>query len=194
MKNSILLAIEKNMAIAEFDLHEKTMDANDNFLNLMGHKKKTLIGKCHRIFVDERYSNSQGYKDFWNSLCQGNTVSSEFRRLRGDNKEIWIQATYYPVKSSDGKVASIVKIASDISIAKAKYYDNYILLKKMDLINNKVPMIEFNLDGTIINVNDSYLKMFGYELTEVINKNHSIFIPEHERSSREYHDLWDMCQ
>jgi methyl-accepting chemotaxis protein len=192
MENNILLAIQQNMAIAQFDLDGKITDANANFLNLMGHKKKTLIGKYHCVFVDERYKNGPGYGDFWYALCQGNTVSSEFRRLRGDNKEVWIQAIYYPVKSCDGKVTSVAKIAIEISRAKAKYYDNYILLKKMEAINSKIPIIEFSMDGTIIDANQSYLKIFGYELNEIINKKHSMFIPEYLHNSKEYHDFWDI--
>jgi methyl-accepting chemotaxis protein len=173
MENNVILAIQKNMAIAQFDLDGKIIDANANFLHLMGHTKKTLIGKYHSIFVDERYKNGQGYKDFWYALCQGNSVSSEFRRLRSDNKEIWIQAVYCPVKSSGGKVISIVKIATEISSAKEKYYDNYILLKKIEAINSKIPIIEFSMDGTIIDANQSYLNIFGYELNEVVNQKHS---------------------
>jgi methyl-accepting chemotaxis protein len=192
MENNILLAVQKNMAIAEFDLDGKIIDANANFLNLMGHKRKTLIGKYHCIFVDERYKNGPGYKDFWNSLCQGNTVSNEFKRLRGDNKEIWIQAIYYPVKTSDGRISSIIKIANEISDMKARYYDNYLLLKKLDAINSKIPIIEFNMDGTILSANQSYLNMFGYELNEITNKKHSIFVPEYEHNSKEYHDFWNI--
>lgn len=34
-----LLAIQELMAIAQFDLEGKIIDANSNFLNLMGYKK-----------------------------------------------------------------------------------------------------------------------------------------------------------
>ena len=151
-----------------------------------------MIGKYHCVFIDERYKNGPEYGDFWYALCQGNTVSSEFRRLRGDNKQVWIQAIYYPVKSCDGKVISVVKIATEISSAKAKYYDNYILLKKIEAINSKIPIIEFSMDGTIIDANQSYLKIFGYELNEIINKKHSMFVPEYLHNTKEYHDFWDI--
>lgn len=190
MENNILLAIQENMAIAQFDVNGKIIDANRNFLNLMGYRKSALIGKYHCVFVDERYKNGIGYRDFWKSLLQGNSVSSEFRRLRGDNKEIWIQAIYYPVKSSEGKVTSIIKIATEISDMKARYYDNYLLLKKLDAINSRIPIIEFNTDGTIISANQTYLNIFGYELNEVINKKHSMFVPEYEHNSTKYQDFW----
>jgi methyl-accepting chemotaxis protein len=47
------------------------------------------------------------------------------------------------------------------------------------------------MDGTIIDANESYLRMFGYQLNEIINKKHSIFVPEYEHNSKEYNDFWD---
>ncbi len=192
MEQETLLAIQKLMAIAQFDLDGKIIDANANFLNLMGHKKKTLIGKYHCIFVDERYKNGPGYRDFWKSLLQGNSVSSEFKRLKSDNSEIWLHAIYCPIKSSEGKITSIIKIATEISDMKARYYDNYLLSKKLDAINSRIPIIEFNTDGTIVAANQTYLNIFGYELNEVINKKHSMLVPEYEHNSIKYQDFWNM--
>ncbi|MDP3371274.1 MAG: PAS domain-containing protein [Candidatus Paracaedibacteraceae bacterium] len=142
--------------------------------------------------VDERYKNGPGYKDFWNSLIQGKPVTSEFKRLKGDNSEIWLHAIYYPIKSCEGKITSIIKIAIEITDMKAKYYDNYLLLKKLDAINSRIPIIEFNTDGTIVGVNQSYLNIFGYELDEVINKKHEMFLSEYDVDSKEYQDFWDV--
>lgn len=192
MEQETLMVIQKLMAIAQFDVNGKIIDANRNFLNLMGYKKSALIGKYHCVFVDERYKNGLGYRDFWKSLLQGNSVSSEFKRLKGDNSEIWLHAIYYPIKSSEGKITSIIKIATEISYMRARRYDNYLLLKKLDAINSKIPIIEFNTDGTIIAANQTYLNIFGYELNEVINKKHSMFVPEYEHDSRKYQDFWDM--
>lgn len=192
MEQETLMVIQKLMAAAQFDLNGKIIDANKNFLNLMGYRKSELIGKYHCIFVDERYKNGRGYRDFWNSLCQGNIVSSEFKRLKGDNSEIWLHAIYYPIKSCEGKITSIIKVATEISNMKAKYYDNYLLFKKLDAIDARIPIIEFSTDGTIVSANQSYLNMFGYELNEVLNKKHSMFVPEHEHDSEEYRDFWDM--
>ncbi len=192
MEQETLLVIQKLMAIAQFDLEGKIIDANSNFLSLMGYKKSALIGKYHCSLVDERYKNGPGYRDFWQSLKQGNSISREFKRLRADKSEIWLHAIYYPVKSSEGKITSIIKIATEISDMKARYYDNYLLLKKLDAINSRIPIIEFNIDGTIVAVNQSYLNMFGYELDEVINKKHEMFLSDSDVGSKEYQDFWDI--
>jgi methyl-accepting chemotaxis protein len=57
-------------------------------------------------------------------------------------------------------------------------------------INKAQATMEFELDGTIIAVNDNFSKMIGYTLAEVQGKHHSIFVDEATRQSSEYRELW----
>lgn len=51
-------------------------------------------------------------------------------------------------------------------------------------------VIEFTLDGTILQANDNFLQAMGYRLEEIQGKHHSLFVdPEHARST-EYRDFW----
>jgi PAS domain S-box-containing protein len=53
-----------------------------------------------------------------------------------------------------------------------------------------VASIEFNLDGIIVDANDSFLKMMGYSIDEVIGKHHSIFVSKEEVASDSYAQFW----
>ncbi|MEG0183630.1 MAG: PAS domain S-box protein, partial [Stenotrophomonas sp.] len=51
-------------------------------------------------------------------------------------------------------------------------------------------VIEFSLDGSILQANDNFLQALGYRLDEIQGRHHSLFVdPEHARSS-EYRDFW----
>lgn len=51
-------------------------------------------------------------------------------------------------------------------------------------------VIEFALDGTILQANDNFLQAVGYRLDEIQGRHHSLFVdPEHARSSG-YRDFW----
>ena len=61
----------------------------------------------------------------------------------------------------------------------------------LDALSKSQPIIEFNLDGTIITANANFLAAIGYELAEIQGKHHSIFVePAHAKSS-EYQEFWD---
>jgi len=51
-------------------------------------------------------------------------------------------------------------------------------------------VIEFDLEGTILQANDNFLQTLGYTLEEIRGRHHSMFVdPEHVRSSA-YRDFW----
>jgi len=51
-------------------------------------------------------------------------------------------------------------------------------------------VIEFNLDGTIITANDSFLQALGYRLDEIRGQHHSMFVEQAEKVSNDYQQFW----
>jgi len=51
-------------------------------------------------------------------------------------------------------------------------------------------VIEFDLDGNILEANDLFLKTVGYDRSEVIGKHHAMFVPQDERASTTYQNFW----
>jgi len=58
-------------------------------------------------------------------------------------------------------------------------------------IDRTQAMIEFMLDGTIVNANANFLAAVGYTIDEIKGKHHSIFVEANYRSSAEYRAFWD---
>jgi methyl-accepting chemotaxis protein len=50
--------------------------------------------------------------------------------------------------------------------------------------------VEFQMDGTIVNANELFLKMMGYTLEEIQGKNHSIFVAEADRDTPQTSEFW----
>jgi len=109
-------AINKSNAVIEFDLEGKVIFANDLFVKTMGYSSQDeIIGKHHRIFVDDEYAKSDDYVLFWKNLREGTFFSGEIFRFRKDGSLIYLQATYNPIIGVDGKIYRIMKIATDIT-------------------------------------------------------------------------------
>lgn len=51
-------------------------------------------------------------------------------------------------------------------------------------------VIEFKLDGTIVNANENFLKAMGYTLAEIQGRHHGMFVDDAMRSSSEYREFW----
>jgi len=57
-------------------------------------------------------------------------------------------------------------------------------------ISKSQAVIEFNMDGTIINANDNFLNAVGYTLDEIRGRHHSLFVDEKLKNSAEYREFW----
>ena len=109
-------AINESNAVIEFDLDGNVVFANQLFLETMGYSSHTeVVGKHHRIFVEDEYEKSEDYTNFWKKLRSGTFFSGEIVRVRKDGSLIYLQATYNPIVDTDNKVYRIMKIATDIS-------------------------------------------------------------------------------
>lgn len=115
----ILDAINTAYAFIEFDPNGNVENANENFLKTLGYSAFSEIkGKHHRLFVDTEYADTAAYKRFWEDLRNGIFQKGDFKRIRKDGKEVWIQAVYAPVKDEMGRIYKVVKVATDITSQK----------------------------------------------------------------------------
>eukprot|EP01034_Spumella_vulgaris_P034082 gene34082-42028_t len=108
-------AIGKAQAVIEFDTDGCVLEANENFLKVMGYTLEEIKGEHHRMFCDPDYTNSLEYKKFWQKLNRGEFDCGRYKRIGNDGKVIWIQATYNPILDLNGKPYKIVKFASDVT-------------------------------------------------------------------------------
>lgn len=110
-----LAALDRAMAVIEFDLVGNIVSANDNFLNTMGYNLNDLKGKHHRLFCEPSLVNSSEYSDFWRRLNAGEFFGGQFKRIGKNGRIVWLEATYNPVYDADGKLVKVIKFASDIT-------------------------------------------------------------------------------
>ena len=116
----VLNALDRSLAVVEFDYTGKLLAANRQFCQLMGYTEAELIGQHHSMFVDAAFAASPAYKEFWAKLRRGEFDRQEYLRIGKGGKQVWIQGTYSPVLSATGKVARIVKLATDTTAARLK--------------------------------------------------------------------------
>lgn len=114
--DAILQAIDRVMAVIHFTPDGDIISANSNFIAAMGYtSSKEIIGKHHSIFVEKSEAASSEYKSFWQSLRAGQFHAKRFRRIGQNSREVWIEASYNPIRNQSGTVERIVKFATDIT-------------------------------------------------------------------------------
>ncbi len=180
-------AIEKSQAMIEFELDGTIITANDNFLNGLGYSLEEIVGKHHKMFVDPTYASSPEYQEFWARLGGGEYEAGEFKRIRKDGGDVWIQASYNPIMDASGRPIKVVKFATDITEQKLK---NANFEGQLEAIHRAQAVIEFELDGTIISANGNFLNAMGYSVGELEGKHHRMFVDPTYAGSEEYAEFW----
>jgi len=108
-------AINKAMAVIEFNMDGTIIGANPNFLAVLGYHGDEVIGRHHRMFCEPSLASSHEYARFWSELQAGRFQSGEFKRLGKNGKEVWINASYNPIMDLSGRPYKVVKFASDVT-------------------------------------------------------------------------------
>ena len=181
-------AVNRSQAVIEFDMQGNILDANENFLMVMGYQKSEVIGHHHSMFVEPEMRNSDEYRQFWQDLNRGDHKVSEYRRLGKNNKEVWIHGSYNPIADDSGRLVKVIKFATDITQRKRDAAENSGMLSA---ISKAQAVIEFNMDGTIITANENFLATMGYSLEEVKGKHHRMFVEDSLIKSGEYQAFWE---
>jgi methyl-accepting chemotaxis protein len=106
-------AIGKSQAVIEFSMDGNVLTANQNFLDALGYSLSEIQGKHHSLFMPHDQRDSDAYRTFWAKLNRGEFQSGEYERVGKGGKQIWIQASYNPIRDLNGKPCKVVKYASD---------------------------------------------------------------------------------
>ena len=186
-QTGLLDAINRSMAVIEFDLDGMVLRANDNFLKTMGYTAEQAIGQPHRRFCTPEFGRSAQYTDLWSRLKNGQFQSGTFERVDGKGQPIWLEASYNPIKDASGRVMKVVKYAMDVT---AKVQQESEANAKLQAIDRAMAVIEFNLDGSILTANQNFLTRMGYTLAELKGKHHRLFCTPALVNSSAYEDFW----
>ncbi|MBC8787284.1 PAS domain S-box protein [Pseudomonas fluorescens] len=184
---SLLDAIERSMAVIEFDLQGVVLRANDNFLKTMGFRAEQVVGQPHRMFCTPAFARSAEYNQLWTQLRNGQFQSGTFERVAGNGQSVWLEASYNPVRNDTGQVIKVVKYAMDVTPRlQAESEAN----AKLGAIDRAMAVIEFNLDGTILTANDNFLQRMGYTLSQIQGQHHRVFCKPELANSSAYSEFW----
>ena len=113
--NGKIEALDRAQAVIEFTTDARVITANDNFLKAMDYRLDEIAGKPHAMFCEPDFARSAEYQRFWDELRAGRFQTAEYKRLARGGREVYIQASYNPIRDDTGAVVKIVKFATDVT-------------------------------------------------------------------------------
>lgn len=114
-EKSVLSALERNLAMIEFNLNKEVIWVNDHFAKAMGYSAYEMKNMSHKQFCTTEYKNSREYEELWANLSKGVKFQEKIERVDRRGNILWLEATYIPIANDEGQVEAVLKIATDIT-------------------------------------------------------------------------------
>jgi methyl-accepting chemotaxis protein len=181
-------AIYATQAVIEFSPEGIILRTNPLFLQLTGYSADELKEKNISMLVPPAYAASADYTAFRERLQRGESFTAVSARLKKGGGEVWLQATYVPVRDTEGRISRIIAFSRDITQEKLLSVDAQ---GQLDAIRTTQAVIEFAPDGTILTANDNFLKTLKYTLKDIVGKHHRLFVDADYARTQEYQDFWN---
>lgn len=180
-------AIYATQAVAHFDIDGTIVHANPLFVQLLGYGLEELVGRHHRMLVLPDHAASDQYRKFWEGLRAGTVQQGAFMRICKNGKDIWLRASYTPIRDERGQVFKIIEYAVDISWQLLLNYD---FEGQIKAIRASQAVCQFNPEGAVIEANDIFLGKFGYKAADLVGQHHRMLVDSKMRDSAEYARFW----
>ncbi|MGB8539898.1 MAG: response regulator [Acidobacteriaceae bacterium] len=180
-------AINRSQMMVEFGMDGTIIKANDNYLHVFGYEGAELTGKYHDILVSEESKRSAEYEGFWTELRAGHYQAGLFRRIDKQGNAVWIEASYNPILGPDGVPTKVVKFASNVTERVHVQNDLKDAEARLQAILDNVldGIITIDDRGIIASINAAAVKMFGYEVGDVVGRNVKMLMPEPDRNAHD---------
>lgn len=211
IKNEVTAQLEAlNLSALLIQLDEKgrIISANERVTEAIRRDKDDLNGLKLSEMIDDE-DNLQSWERVWAQVQLGEIGHLIFKNKRPDKSHSWIDLTIAPVRAKNKKVYKYIAIGHNITRQMKQDARLKRLLKETEearekatsasrqskeqlrAIDNSVAMLEMDNTGKILQVNDNFLNIMGYEAKEdLIGKHHSDLVEKETTLTKDYLNLW----
>ncbi|HQU61720.1 MAG TPA: PAS domain-containing methyl-accepting chemotaxis protein [Nitrosomonas sp.] len=181
-------AVSRSSCLMELSADGYILGANERMLKTLGYKLSELVDKSENHIQFEEDAKSPAHVDIWRALRESRAVNVEIRRKSINGIERWFLANFSPIAGLDGALRKVVIQADDITHDKLERLD---AAGKLAAIDRSQAVIEFDMSGKVLSANENFLKLTGYQLSDIQGRHHRLFVDPEEASSGEYQAFWE---
>ncbi len=184
---AVRTAVERSIASIEFTPDGLILRANTLFLDVVDYTGDALVGLHHRALCPDAVLADPAYGNFWTRLRAGECITGRVHRLARGGRDIWLEASYTPIRDADGRVVKVIKFAHDVT---ANMRAELASRAMLDAVSRSGAVIEFDLQRRVVSANANFMALTGYGDKELIGKPHAELCFADTTATPEYEAGW----
>lgn len=153
-----LVANETSNAVVITDPKGEILYVNNGFQVMTGYSLDEVRGKVPGKFLQGKDTDPKTIANIRNKLSNNQPFYEEILNYHRDGRPYWIAMSINPVLDKQGKIHRFVSVQADITATKQSAKDS---LDRLSLINDSLMVIEFEPNGTLVNMNALFLEKVG---------------------------------
>jgi PAS domain S-box-containing protein len=143
---------------------------NAGFTRMTGYEFDDVVGKKPSTFLQGPLTDQEVVRRIRTDLKAGIPLFEEILNYNKSGETYWVSLAISPVKDADGMVTKFISIQSEITETKRKALDFH---QKMEALSRSNAIIEIDRNGTVLDINENYLRILGYSRDEVLGNPYS---------------------
>ncbi|MCW2290438.1 methyl-accepting chemotaxis protein [Pseudomonas sp. BIGb0408] len=188
MQEEVRENLEKEMIIIQLSGDGRIERVNDLFQSELGYRAGEVEGQYLTQLSPSDLARDPHQLRALSAIKERRHFNGALRLLGKDGQHVWLRSVVIPMSDHLTGAKQMVIHSSNLTRTIEASLENESLVKAL---LRSTAVIEFNLDGTVITANDSFLRGMGYNLSQVVGKHHSIFCTAEESASDAYRQFWE---
>ncbi len=166
------VTFESNEGIMIVDSNKVILKVNHAFTKITGYTSEEAVGNTPAMFTSGR-QDKEFYRHMWDAIELESNWCGEIwnKKKSGEIYLAWLTITV--VKNEDGKIANYIATYTDITERQRLQAETVTLFRRNQaLMKNAIDGIHIlDIQGNIMEANDSFCRMLGYTQEEIIQLN-----------------------
>ena len=169
----ILVEGTRDYAIYMLDREGRVLTWNQGAERIKGYSSLEVLGHHYSMFfTEEDRANLKPAENLRHAVSHGR-FEEEAWRTRKDGSRFWAHVVITPLYGADGQLRGFSKVSRDITPKKAedeKHFREgarFTEAFRASPIGSSITTLE---DGTFLDANDAFCRIFGYEREELVGK------------------------
>lgn len=161
---------------------------NDLFILSSGFKKDELIGKKIHDFLLKKSIKTDHCQRMLTCITEKKHWHGALQLETKAGKEAWYRAIVQPRQGLESGHIELDVYCAELTRTISQSKETADVLSALD---RSSAVIEFSLDGIILDANKNFLSGMGYTKQQIVGKHHKMFCLPEEAGSQEYKAFWE---